>query len=161
MSVATAISLAEATELIWTEADHLDRRAYDDWLELYTADAHYIVPIDPDADDYADVLNYAYDDADMRRMRVARLKSRFSMSALTAARTVRTVSRFIVTGSGPDGMTLRAAQHLVEYRRDATRTVAADVDYRLRREDGKLRIARKVVKLVNSEDAVSGIGYLL
>ena len=107
------------------------------------------------------MLNYAYDDADMRRMRVARLKSRFSMSALTAARTVRTVSRFIVTGSGPDGMTLRAAQHLVEYRRDATRTVAADVDYRLRREDGKLRIARKVVKLVNSEDAVSGIGYLL
>ena len=155
------ISLQTASEFLWAEADILDRRAYDDWLNLWANDGLYIVPIERDVEDYADVLNYAYDDAKMRDMRVRRLKSSFSMSALTASNTVRTVSRFVVISQSDQEIQLRAAQHLADYRRDNLRMLAADLDVTLRQTDDGIKIVRKVVTLVNCEDAINGIGYLL
>lgn len=155
------ITLQAASELLWQEADLLDRRAYDEWLDLWTDDGLYIVPIERDVEDYADVLNYAYDDAKMRRMRVIRLKSSHSMSALTASNTIRTVSRFVPLESADNEIRIRAAQHLVDYRRDSLRTTAADIEATIRRTDEGLKLVRKVVHLINCEDAVSGMGYLL
>ncbi len=155
------LSLQAASEFLWTEADMLDRRAYDDWLNLWADDGLYIVPIERDVEDYADVLNYAYDNAKMRDMRVRRLKSSFSMSALTASSTVRTVSRFVVLNQSENEIQLRAAQHLADYRRDNLRMLAADLDVTLRQTDDGIKIVRKVVTLVNCEDSLNGIGYLL
>jgi len=156
----TTIPLQDAMNAIWTEAYFLDERNYDDWLDLWTDDGLYVVPIEKGSEDFADRLNYAYDDAKMRKMRVARLKSSHSMSALTVASTVRTVSRFIVTQERADEIDVCAAQLVAEFRRDKSATIAANVDYTLRRVDGKLKLAKKVVWLVNSEDAVSAVGYL-
>lgn len=154
-------ALQTAAEFLWREADLLDRRAYDDWLDLWADEGLYIVPIERDAPDYADVLNYAYDDAKMRSMRVKRLQSSFSMSALTASNTVRTVSRFVLLQQNDDEICVRAAQHLVDYRRDNLRTLAADVEATLQLTAEGPRLSRKVVTLVNCEDAVTGMGYLL
>ncbi|GCD53419.1 nuclear transport factor 2 family protein [Acetobacter pasteurianus] len=68
-----SISLNDAVELVTLEADLLDDGQFTEWLKLYTQSGFYIIPIDPDADDYADTLNYAYDDAEMRQKRVERL----------------------------------------------------------------------------------------
>lgn len=155
------LSLSDAVALLWREADMLDRQDYDDWLDLWTGDGLYVVPIEQGDDDFANRLNYAYDDADMRRMRVARLKSSHSISALTAARTVRTVSRFVVKAERDGELDIRAAQLLVEHKRDARRTLAANLDVTVRATESGLKLAKKVIWLVNSEDAVHGMGYLL
>jgi 3-phenylpropionate/cinnamic acid dioxygenase small subunit len=101
MSTATltqAITLDEATRFIWAEADMLDRLDYKSWLPLWVEDGRYTIPVEHDADDFENQLNVAHDDAGMRAARVKRLLSGFSMSAAPPARTVRTVSRFVVTG---------------------------------------------------------------
>jgi 3-phenylpropionate/cinnamic acid dioxygenase small subunit len=163
MSVVTeaGISLQEAAEFIWREADLLDDLAYREWLKLWTADGLYIVPIDRDAEDYAAALNVLYDDKGMREARVKRLLSGFSMSSAPPARPVRTVSRFRRLEGDVGSITLRAAQHLVEYKYERTRVLAADVTYRLVRTAEGLALDRKVVQLINSDDALFGIGYLL
>jgi 3-phenylpropionate/cinnamic acid dioxygenase small subunit len=155
------ITMQEASEFLWHEAHLLDRRDYAAWLDLWSDDGLYIVPIDASDGDYANRLNYIYDNAAMRRMRVARLESSFSMSALTAAKTVRTTSRFVANESRDGELDLTAAQVLVEYRRDRTQTLGADLDVTLRRSSNGLCVAKKVVRLVNSEDAVNAVGYLL
>lgn len=152
------ITMDNAVQFIWTEAEMLDAHNYDPWLTLWAAGGHYIVPVDRSTDDYASLLNVAYDDAEMREARVKRLKSGFSMSAAPPARTVRTVSRFVVQPG--EIFTVRAAQHIIEYKYDRTRMMAADVTYRLVREGGVLKLDRKVVQLINSDDALHGIGYL-
>jgi 3-phenylpropionate/cinnamic acid dioxygenase small subunit len=127
-------------------------------------DAHgrYTIPVEHDADDFENQLNVAHDDAQMRKARVKRLLSGFSMSAAPPARTVRTVSRFVVTGEDESHIELRAAMVLVEYKYERTRVLAADVTYRLLREgDGGIKLNRKVVRLANCDDALHGIGYLL
>ncbi|HWU01468.1 MAG TPA: aromatic-ring-hydroxylating dioxygenase subunit beta [Novosphingobium sp.] len=155
------VTLDEATRFIWAEADMLDRLDYKPWLALWTKAGTYTIPVEHDAGDYENQLNVLHDDAAMREMRVKRLVSGFSMSSAPPARTVRTVSRFVVTGQGEGTLALRAAMVLVEYKYERTRVLGADVDYHLAREGDELRLDRKIVRLLNCDDYLHGIGYLL
>jgi 3-phenylpropionate/cinnamic acid dioxygenase small subunit len=162
MGVTSAsISLAEAIEFVWLEADMLDAAQYDEWLALWTPDARYIVPIDPSVTDFENALNYAYDDHGLREKRVARLVNGYSISASPVARTVRLLSRFRLLQSNDTGCELRCAQMVTEFRRKRERTYAADLTYRLVQAPSGLLIQQKVVRLINSTEALSGIGYIL
>jgi 3-phenylpropionate/cinnamic acid dioxygenase small subunit len=158
---ARTISLTEAAEFIWTEADLLDHADYPAWLALWREEGHYVIPIEPGQTDFADTLNVAYDDAQMRRLRTQRLSGGFTISNAPAARTVRTVSRFRVTRSEPGVIELRAAQVLVEQRLQLQRIYAAELEYRLVAQGGTLKLDQKVVRLVDSSDALHALGYLL
>jgi len=160
-ALAGGIALQDAAEFIWQEADLLDARDYAAWLRLWTGDGLYIVPIEREAVDHAAVLNLVYDDAAMREARVKRLVSGLSISAMSAARTVRTLSRFVRVEAEPDVLEVRCAQHIAEYKRDGSRVVAADVTYRLVRRDGTLALDRKIVRLIDSDEPQHGIGYLM
>ncbi|MBH0111895.1 aromatic-ring-hydroxylating dioxygenase subunit beta [Novosphingobium sp. YJ-S2-02] len=155
-----AITLDEATTFIWREAEILDRQDYKAWLPLFTPDGLYVIPIERDTGDRAGELNIAYDDAEMRAMRVKRLKSGFSISSAPSARTVRTTSRFVIEQGKDNSAIVRCAQMLVEYKFERTRVVGADVTYRLVRGPEGLRMARKEVLLLNSDDPLWGVGYL-
>jgi 3-phenylpropionate/cinnamic acid dioxygenase small subunit len=156
-----ALELPEAVEFIWHEADLLDAQDYAAWLALWTATGHYVIPIERDSEDHAAELNIIYDDHAMRAARVKRLSSGLSMSASPSARTCRTVSRFRRLDDIDAMAVIRCAQHLVEYKYDRTRILAADVTYRLVRAGSGIALERKVVRLINSDDALFGMGYLL
>jgi 3-phenylpropionate/cinnamic acid dioxygenase small subunit len=163
MNAATGqrIDLQAAVEFIWREADLLDTPDYSQWLQLWTSEGRYIIPIEREAADYAAVLNVVYDDGTMRAARIKRLGSGLSMSASSAARTVRTLSRFVIVTAGANEIDVRCAQHLVEQKRDRTRLIAADVSYRLVNRNGELALDRKIVHLIDSDEALHGIGYIL
>jgi 3-phenylpropionate/cinnamic acid dioxygenase small subunit len=160
-ATAPSIALQEAVEFIWREADLLDAQDYGSWLALWTDSGHYILPIERGTENHAAHLNLIYDDRAMRAARVQRLQSGLSMSASPSARTVRTVSRFRALEDAGGACVIRCAQHLVEYKYDRTRILAADVSYRLVRRDQDLALDQKVVRLINSDEALFGIGYLL
>lgn len=154
------IAFHDAIAFAWREAELLDRLDYPAWLALWSADGRYTVPIDRDGRDPETALNIAHDDAAMRAARVKRLTSGFSMSAAPPARTVRTLSRFVAEADG-DVFVLRAAMHLAEYKYQRLRLIAADVTYRLKVSDKGLCMDEKKVLLINSDEALHGIGYLL
>ena len=156
-----SVTLAEAMELAWLEADRLDHASYDEWLAMWTPDARYIVPIEPGETDFENALNYAYDDHAMRKKRVDRLLNGQSISASPVARTVRVLSRFRLLAADGEGCELRCAQILTEFRRGRERMYTADLTYRLARGAAGLLIARKVVRLINSTESLRGIGYIL
>ena len=155
------IGLEEASEFVSLEADLLDHACYEEWLALWTPTSRYVVPIDPAATEFEDTLNYAYDDHEMRRKRTERLISGQSVSASPVARTVRLLSRFRILEADGVCCELRCAQLLTEHRRGRMRTYAANLSYRLVREAGTLKIDQKVVRLINSTEALGGISYIL
>ncbi len=161
MTAVSPITLAEAMEFAWLEADLLDSASYDEWLALWTADARYVVPIDPAATDFENTLNYAYDDAAMRQKRVYRIRNGQSVSATPVARTIRLMTRFRILHAEATACAMRCAQILTEYRRGRERIYTADVSYRLVRGAAGLLIDQKVVRLINSEDSLTGISYIL
>jgi 3-phenylpropionate/cinnamic acid dioxygenase small subunit len=155
------ITLAEAMEFAWYEADLLDHAIYDEWLSQWTADALYIVPIEPGTTDFENSLNYAYDDHGMRKKRVERLLNGQSVSASPVALTVRSLSRFRMLRADESSCELRCAQIITEFRRGRERMYTADVTFQLVRGDAGLKIKQKLVWLINSTEALSGIGYIL
>jgi 3-phenylpropionate/cinnamic acid dioxygenase small subunit len=120
-----------------------------------------VVPIDPNATDFAATLNYAYDDRHMRESRVQRMTSGYSASASDAARTVRTVSRFTLSGDSADVVEVKSAQVIVAYKRGVSTIFAADLTHKISMASGEPRIVEKVVRLIDSTEALSAIGFLL
>lgn len=155
--------LTRAIELIWREADLLDRKDYHAWQELYTPDGLYIVPMDRHTSDFDNTLNMIYDDARMRSMRVVRMTEGYAIAAVDAAVTTRTVSRFVPEAVTDSGVHLRAAQILIAFKRGRHDIWAGDVEYRisLGATPADDRIAQKVIRLIDSEDAVPAAGFLL
>ncbi len=156
-----SITLDEAIALVTLEADLLDHGQFQEWLGLYTPDGRYIVPIDPDTEDLEAVLNYAYDDAEMRRKRVERLLGGRSISAAPPARTVRLQARFRMLESDDARCTFRCAQLLTELRQGRERDYAANVTYRLVRTAKGLQIDLKVIRLLESTEALTTVSYIL
>ena len=154
-------TFAGAIELIWREAELLDRKDYREWLSLWDPAGFYVVPIDPATTDFAATLNYAYDDQDMREKRVQRMTSGYSASASDAARTVRTASRFTLTSETSDEAEVSSAQNVVAYKRGKSTLFAADLTHRISFASGEPRIAQKVIRLIDSTEALSAIGFLL
>lgn len=159
------MTLWEAAEFIWHEADILDRRDYQAWLNLWQGDGFYIIPINPQSDDYKNELNIAYDNAEMRQMRVARLTGGFAISATPAAKTVRVNSRFVFTT--PDDnehnsqlIHVRSALHLTEDKFGRQRHFCADVEHRLMKTECGIALHDKIVRLINSDGVLTSISYL-
>ncbi|CAM3109729.1 3-phenylpropionate/cinnamic acid dioxygenase small subunit [Williamsia muralis] len=159
--------IVRATDLIAREAELLDQKSYEPWQQLYSDDALYVIPIDPDEEDFANSLNMVYDDARMRQLRVTRMTEGYAIAAVDSATTARTVSRFVPAGvvDTEDGSTVevRAAQVLIAYKRGRHDIWAANVDYTIRvaataQED---KIVRKVIRLIDGRDEVPAAGFLL
>lgn len=153
--------LNDVTAFIHEEADMLDFKEYQAWLNLWDPDGLYVVPIDSDTEDFANTLNYAYDKAEMRTLRVNRLLSGEAVSTQTTPKTVRAPTRFRILKEEGNTVTVRCAQHISENRHGVLRTYPADVTYTLRREGDGFRIFEKIVRLLNSDNHLSSIGYIL
>ncbi|WP_313055558.1 aromatic-ring-hydroxylating dioxygenase subunit beta [Pseudomonas lopnurensis] len=153
--------LQQVTAFIWQEGDMLDHGEYDAWLSLWSDKGVYVIPINPTEEDFENSLNYAYDDAHMREKRVVRLTGGESISTTPVPRTVRTLSRFRVLYEDAEYVTVRCAQNLREFRKDSLKHYSADIVYELERAGDGFRIQRKLIRLINSDDALAGIGYIL
>lgn len=143
------------------ENDLLDAQQYEQWLPLWQEEGLYIVPIDLSNDDYVNQLNYAYDNAAMRRMRVARLSSGESISVDINGGTIRLTSRLRVAEVGDDIVEARCALLINESRLGENRQFVANVEYQLVPNGESYTIKQKVVKLINAEDYLRTISYIL
>jgi 3-phenylpropionate/cinnamic acid dioxygenase small subunit len=153
--------LGKAVAYIWAEAEMLDRKDYATWAALWDEDGKYVIPIEPDSDDFANNLNYVYDDARMRKLRIERLTSGFSMSAADASETVRTVSRFRLVSNDDGIIVVNSAQILIGYKRGTHTIFAANLTHRIRIEHGQFTLTQKVIRLINAADSLSALGFLL
>lgn len=151
--------LQRVAEFIWAEADLLDQKDYDSWLNLWTNDGHYILPIS-ETEDYENTLNLAYDDAAMRRMRTDRFKAGFSISSAPAAETVRTMSRFVVVSATDHEVKVRCATHLIESKFGRQRSFAANTLYVLAPQAQGFLIRDKIVRLLNADGILTALSYL-
>ncbi|MFD1344058.1 aromatic-ring-hydroxylating dioxygenase subunit beta [Litorisediminicola beolgyonensis] len=155
----TSALLNDVTRFVWHEADLLDACAYDAWLDLWTEDGMYIMPMG-EGEDYANQLNLCYDNAKMRRDRVGRFQAGFSISSAPPAVTVRTISRIVIDRAEGDMITVRAAEHLVEDKFGRQRVWAGNVAYELKATEDGFKLHSKVIRLLNSDGMLNSFSYL-
>lgn len=145
----------EAQALVAWEAHLLDDRDYEPWLELFTEDCLYWMPVDPLADDGALRLNVFYDDHARMRDRVSRVTSGAAYTEDPPSLTARTVSTVLVGADEEDQrhgrITVRSNFMLAVHRRGQQRVFGGRYRHRLVDDGGRLRIAEKRVTLLGSD----------
>lgn len=143
------ITRAEAEDLLYEEADLLDRWQLRDWLALYTADASYLVPSTdlPPGADPAQALFYIADDRTRMTERVVRLEKKSAHSEWPRSRTRHLVSNVRVGEAVGDETPVGAAFVTFRTKNAVTDTFMGRLLYRLKRIDGVLRIREKRCEL--------------
>src|SRR5215831_12291409 len=156
---AEALDLARCERFLLHEARLLDEGKFDDWLALFTPDAWYWVPSEPDQDNPHDTVSLIYDDRRLLETRVRRLSSPRIYSQEPRSRTSRIVANVTIEETAPDGQacTVRSKFQLLEYRRNAQTPYAGTSFHRLVRAGDEVRIAWKRVDLVNCDAALEGL----
>jgi 3-phenylpropionate/cinnamic acid dioxygenase small subunit len=140
------------------EARLLDEGYFDEWLELFTPDAYYWVPSQPDQADPFETVSLMYDDRRLLETRVRRLSHPRIYSQEPRSRTSRIVTNLCVEpGAGESGITVRSKFVLVEFRREEQRLFAGSYTHRLVGQGAAMRIAMKKVELVNCDAALDGL----
>ncbi len=148
---------AELEEFLYHEAWLLDQGRFDEWLELYTDDATYWIPLQADQSDPLTTSSIVYDDRRLLEVRVRQFQHPRAHARVPVPRTVHQVGNVRVIESDGRDVRVSSTLFLVEFRRERQRVWGALVEHRLRRTDQGLWIAAKRVDLVNSEAELDGI----
>jgi benzoate/toluate 1,2-dioxygenase beta subunit len=153
------LDVAACEQFLIHEARLLDEARFDEWLALFTADAWYWVPSQPDQKSPRDTISLIYDDRRLLETRVRRLSSPRIYSQEPRSRTSRIVANVTIEESAADrqACTVRSKFQLLEYRRNAQTPYAGTSLHRLVRVSGDIRIAWKRVDLVNCDAALEGL----
>lgn len=147
-------------QFLYHEARLLDTHQLEAWLELFTEDAVYWVPLERDQRDGEEASSIIHDDRTLLGLRVQQARHPRAHARLPLARTVHQVSNILVIETSNEVIRVASTLQVVEWRQDKQRVWGALVEHRLRRADGGFRIAHKRVDLVNSEAELEGVAIL-
>ena len=166
MSPKSAIAPAQETtawqaeRFLFQEAWLLDHFDFDAWLDLYTDDAVYWVPLEAGQADPLTTHSLMYDDKRLMQIRVRQQTHPRAHARLPQSRTVHQVGNVLVQDTGKAGeLTVRSTLILFEYRKERQRSFAANVVHRLRLQGDTWKICHKRVDLINSESELDGIAF--
>lgn len=131
-------------EFLFREAALLDDWRLEEWVDLFTNDARYMVPSTdlPEGDPGRDLV-FIDDDITRLRARVARLNSRHSHRENPRSRTRRFVSNVRVEETEDGQLSVSANILVYRFRSGDGAPYVGSVEYILRRDGEDLRIASR------------------
>ena len=147
-------------QFLYHEARLLDTGQLEAWLDLFTDDATYWLPLERDQKDPFETSSIIHDDRTLLELRVKQARHPRAHARQPLARTVHQVSNIMVAGEANGDTVVHSTLQLVEFRNEKQRLYGALVEHRLRRARAGFRIAHKRVDLVNSEGELEGIAIL-
>ena len=148
-----------AEQFLYHEARLLDTQQLEAWLDLFTDDATYWVPLEHGQKDPMETSSIIHDDRTLLELRVKQARHPRAHARLPLARTVHQVGNVMAENSG-DEIKVTSTLQVVEFRNEKQRIHGALVEHRLRRAGDSFKIAHKRVDLVNSEGELDGIAIL-
>ncbi len=146
-------------DVVYHEARCIDEQRWDEWLALYTEDAHYWMPLTHGQTDPLLQGSLMYEDKMLLGIRVERLKGRrtFSQEPISRCHHLLQAPSVEMLDAGLGQARLRTAFHYVETRGDEQQLYAGWASHDLRWQGTDWRIVLKRVDLVNCDAAFGNI----
>ena len=156
-SAAAPLRREDCEDFLLHEARLLDEAKFDAWLALFTPDAQYWVPSEPNQQSPHDTVSLMYDDRRLLETRVRRLASPRIYSQEPRSRTSRIVANVTLEESSADHALVRSKFMMIEFRRNEQRLFGGTCFHRLVRHESALRIRLKRVDLLNCDAPLDGL----
>jgi benzoate/toluate 1,2-dioxygenase subunit beta len=156
-----AVDRQQVEQFIYYEADLMDEHRYDEWLALWTDDALYWVPSGRDDIDPKREISLIYDDRVRLQVRITRLKSGFAHAQEPKSRMRRVVSNIVTQEAENGDIVVFSNFLLTELRRGKQDTFAGRTIHRLRPDNDSFKLASKKVLLVNNDEHIDNLTFLI
>ena len=148
---------AKAAEFLYREAQLLDERRWDEWVDLYAEDAVFWVPAwksedEPTSSPDTELSLIYYEGRSNLADRVWRARSNLSVASTPLHRTAHAITNVLLEATpATDQAVIKSswATHTFNPRRKAQHVFFGLTEHTLRLEGGAWRIARKKVLLLN------------
>jgi 3-phenylpropionate/cinnamic acid dioxygenase small subunit len=152
----------EIEAFLYKEARLADENRYDEWTALWTDDAIYWIPANIDDYDPREHISIVYDDRERLQDRVDRLKSGAAWAQEPRSRIRRLVSNIEVEPPDAKGEITASSNFVLGDLRRGTQTVYfARQIHRLRRTPQGLRLAYKKVILLNNNEPIHNLSFII
>ncbi len=146
-------TLREVEQLLYRQAELLDRRQWADFIELFDRDGIYWMPAAPEQTTGEGVPSIFYEDRDMMRVRMKRVTHPHAWSQAPDWGTNHVVSNVMIERERAGEVIVRSRFHMMEFRRDASRHFAGSYLHTLRKTKDGWRIKLQRVDMVNGQGA--------
>jgi 3-phenylpropionate/cinnamic acid dioxygenase small subunit len=155
----------EVEQFLYREARYADESDYDAWEALWTEDALYWVPVAA-TNDPSSTMSVIYDNRSRiaTRLKQVRTGKRYAQAPPSNLRRLLSNIEFLGGRVNPDGGTdleVGANFLVLESRARGNHLWGGRTTYRLRRQDGDLRLVYKKVVLVDNDRPLPTLGFLI
>jgi benzoate/toluate 1,2-dioxygenase beta subunit len=157
VAVADADLLHRVQQFLFLEAELLDDRRFDEWIDLFEPDGEYWVPMAWNQPNPHQHISLLYENLDVLKMRMQRLQELAALSQRPFSRTCHHVSNVTIKSVEPTHLAVRSAPIVIEYRRNEQRTFAGYSRHTLSRDGDRFRIRAKRVDLLNCDTDIGHI----
>jgi benzoate/toluate 1,2-dioxygenase subunit beta len=155
----------EVEQFLYREARYADESDYDAWEALWTDDALYWVPV-ASTDDPSRTMSVIYDNRSRIATRLKQIRTGKRYAQAPPSNLRRMLSNIEFLGGRTNSIAavdleVGANFMVLESRDRGNHLWGGRATYRLRRENGELRLAYKKVVLVDNDRPLPTLGFLI
>jgi 3-phenylpropionate/cinnamic acid dioxygenase small subunit len=144
----------EVEQFLYRQADCLDSKRWQEWIDLFAEDGVYWMPADPAHQHWDGVPSIFAEDKNLMTVRMKRVLHPDAWSQRPLWGTNHVVSNVMIQdGKGDRDLVVRSRFHMMELRRDDTRHFAGSYTHHLQKINDGYRIKLQRVDMTNAQAA--------
>ena len=144
----------EVEQFLYKQADLLDSKRWQDWIDLFTPDGIYWMPPDASYKTWDGQPAIFAEDKNLMQVRMGRVLHPDAWSQRPQWGTNHVVSNVAIDKAAKNGdLVVRSRFHMMEMRRDDIRHFAGQYTHHLKKVKGGYRIKLQRVDMTNAEAA--------
>ena len=142
----------EVEQFLYAQAELLDAKQWQDWIDLFSPDGVYWMPVTPEQTEWEGSPSIFAEDKLMMEIRKGRVTHPNAWSQAPLWETNHLVSHVMLESMQGDAIRVRSRFHMMELRRDTIRHFGGSTRHTLVRDGaGALRIRLQRVDLFNAQ----------
>ena len=158
---AGTIDRRDAEDFLYLEASYIDEGEFDEWLGLFADDARYWAPANANDIDPNTHVSIIYDDYARMAERVLRLQSGTAYGQLPPSKTRHLVTNVRVLEGDERTAAVSSNFLIVELRLGIQTVYSGRYEHHLERADASWKIKMKKVELINNDEPLGNLSFLL
>jgi benzoate/toluate 1,2-dioxygenase beta subunit len=141
----------DISQFLYHEARLLDEHRWDEWLQLFTPDGLYWVPLVHGQTDHLNHASLFCEDSLLRSMRARRLEQARAYSQQPPTRTAHVVGNIMLESRSAESCVVRSTFVMLEWRKTEQHAFGGSVLHTLQRNGNGFAIQTKRVDLINCD----------
>jgi benzoate/toluate 1,2-dioxygenase beta subunit len=141
-------------QFLYQQAELLDTKQWQAWIDLFADDGVYWMPADPAHQHWEGMPSIFAEDKNLMNVRMKRVLHPDAWSQRPLWGTNHVVSNVMIQDAKPNGdVVVRSRFHMMELRRDDVRHFAGQYTHHLKKAKGGYRIKLQRVDMTNAQAA--------